>query len=131
MVRIGSLLGNLCALIAMTLSIYPVSGYITQTVRDILSAYTTDALMVLIAREILMKAFKDGSKTINCYFIAKDFGGSEQSVVDAIDFAEKSGLLRVKYEENAKGRPVMVVGPTPETVRQLEQAKREAMARFS
>lgn len=114
----------------MTLSIYPVSGYITQTVRDTLSAYTTDGLTVLICRDLLMKSFKDGSKTINPYFVAKDFGGSEQSVVDAVDFAEKAGLLKVKYEENAKGKPVMVVGPTAETVKSLEQAKAEAQARF-
>jgi len=115
----------------VTLSIYPVSGYITQTVRDILSAYTTDGLTVLIARDLVMKSFKDGTKTVNPYFVAKDFGGSEQSVVDAIDYAEKAKLLKVSYEENAKGRPVMIVGPTPETVKALEAAKREAMARFS
>ena len=114
----------------MTLSIYPVSGYITQTVRDILSAYTTDGLTVLICRDLLMKSFKGGKKTINPYFVAKDFGGSEQSVVDAIDFAEKAKLLKVSYEENDKGHPVIVVGPTEATIKQLEAAKREAQARF-
>ena len=115
----------------MTLSIYPVSAYITTTVRDILSAYTTDGLTVLICRDLLMKAFKDGSKTVNPFFVAKDFGGAEKSVVDAIDYAEKAGLLDVRYEEDRRGRPVIIVGPTPETVKALEAAKREAMARFS
>lgn len=112
----------------MSLSIYPIGNYISQTVSTML--YGSGPLETLLVRDLVMATAK-APKQINPKFFGKDRNASEVAVVDAIDLGERKGVLAVEYSQNAKGYDVMTVAPTEEAMRRLTEAKEEAAARFS
>lgn len=102
------------------LNIYPVGGYITKTIRDLL--HLAEPLKIFIVRDLVMASFK-GAKVISPKYFGQDRNVSEKEITDAIDLAERQGVLQVEYSENAKGYPQMSVEPTEKCVKALQEAK--------
>ena len=112
-----------------TLTIYPVSSYVSQTVmRDL--CFGCDPLLAFVVRDLVMASAK-GEKVISPKFFGKDRGVAEKVVVDAMDLGERQGVLTVEYSENAKGYPQMTVKPTEKCCKALVAAKAEMQARYA